>query len=186
MEGFMFGSKVDSTGKELEGDSSYIKPSVGERVKDNKLTSIEFIRKDDGKESAKFTFTQSNGASLVWVVFAPEDDKQLDRINRNIKHLCTKYVTEDEFHAVQANSFEAFIGGIKTLILNKAVDIPVTMKIVYNKKGYASLPYFPNWIALPDNEDTLSTNPRYDFYEVQEKSSPVGGLSDLDSDDDVF
>ena len=95
MEGMMFGSKVDSTGKEVTDGSSYVKPLVGERVLGNKLTDIEFVRKDDGKESAKFTFTQSNGAKLIWVVFAPENEKQLDSVNKNTKYLCTKYVTEE-------------------------------------------------------------------------------------------
>ena len=186
MEGMMFGSKVDSTGKEVTDGSSYVKPLVGERVPGNKLTDIEFVRKDDGKESAKFTFTQSNGAKLIWVVFAPENEKQLDSVNTNTKHLCTKYVTEEEFHALQSNSFESYINGIKGLILDKASALEVTMKIVYNKKGYASLPYFPNWIALPGKEDTLSTNPRYDFYEVPEKTSPAGLDFSSDDDEDLF
>jgi len=186
MSGMIFGAKLDSSGKELQGDSSYVKPAVGERVVGNKLTNIEFIRKEDGKESAKVTFTQSNGAALVWVVFSPETEKQLDSVNKNVKHLCTKFVTEEEFHALQSNSFEGFISGVKSLILDKAADKVFTMKIVYNKKGYASLPYFPNWIALPGNEDTLSTNPRYDFYEVPEKPQS-SALADLDTEDeDLF
>ena len=60
-------------------------------------------------------------------------------------------------------------------------DKVFTMKFVYNKKGYISVPSFPNFITTPDKEDILSTNPKYDNYELK---TPVSNDTAKDEEDD--
>jgi cell division protein FtsI/penicillin-binding protein 2 len=167
-----YGSKVDSTGKEVSGDSSFVQAVTGERIVGNTIKSIGLAKDKDGnivETRATIEFKQSNGATVRLTLFEAKEDWQFDQINRTAKHLATKVVTEEQFYAAVANAsdFPSFIKALSDLIMPASAGKVFTMKFVYNN-GYVSVPKFPNWIAAPENADTLSTNAKYDKYTAEE------------------
>ena len=170
----MYGSRTDSKGQAVTGDSAYLAPVTGERVEGNTIASIGLATDKDGntlETRATVEFQQASGAKVRWTIFEAQEDWQFDSLNRNVKHLATKLMTEDEYYAgIGAPAdFPSFINALSALIMPKAAGKVFTMKFVYNN-GYVTVPRFPNWIATPENANTLSTNPKYDKYEPEEAS----------------
>lgn len=174
----MYGSKVDGSGKEIQGDSTYLSPVAGERVEGNTLVSIGLAKdKDDNviDTRANIVFQQANGAQVRLTLFEAVEQWQFDNLNKQVKHLATKLMTEEEYYAgINAGGaptgFQDFIAKISNLFMPLAAGKLFTMKFIY-KNGYVSVPSFPNWIALPENADTLTTNPKYDKYVKEEPTS---------------
>lgn len=174
----MYGSKVDGSGKEIQGDSTYLSPVAGERVEGNTLVSIGLAEDKDGNvvdTRANVVFQQANGAQVRLTLFEAVEQWQFDGLNRQVKHLATKLMTEEAYYAgINAGGaptgFQDFIAKVSSLLMPLAAGKLFTMKFVY-KNGYISLPSFPNWIALPENADTLTTNPKYDKYVKEEPTS---------------
>lgn len=169
-----YGSKVDSTGKEVNGDSSFVAPITGERVVGNTIASIGLAKDKDGNtvsSRATIEFKQANGSTVRLALFEASEPWQFDQINRTAKHLATKVVTEEAFYAAVggASDFTSFIKALSDLIMPAAAGRVFTMKFVYNN-GYVTVPKFPNWIAAPENADTLSTNAKYDKYTAEEST----------------
>lgn len=188
----MYGSRVDSEGKAIQGDSSYVSPVAGERVEGNTLESIALAEDKDGntiENRAVVTFKQANGSFVRWTLFEATEQWQFDNLNRGVKHLATKLMTEEEYYAgLEAGgaptNFVAFINKLASLLMPRAAGKLFTMKFVY-KNGYVTVPSFPNWIALPENADTLSTNAKYDKYTPEEETSEetiVGAAPQTSSD----
>jgi hypothetical protein len=180
----MYGSRTDSKGQAIQGDSSFVSAVAGERVPGNTLVSIGLSEDKDGnvvETRATIEFQQSNGAKVRMTIFEPNDDdqqrfeQQQVSVERNIKHLATKLMTEDEYYSgMEAGglpkTFPAFIAKVSALLMPKAAGKVFTMKFVYSN-GWVTVPKFPNWIALPGNEDTLSTNAKYDKYTPETPSA---------------
>lgn len=175
----MYGSRVDAEGKEIQGDSGYVSPVAGERVEGNTLESIKLSEDKEGntvESRATLLFKQANGSNVKVTLFEATEDWQFTNLNKQIKHLATKVMTEEEYYAgIEANgspqNFPSFIKKVSDLVMPKASGKVFTMKFVY-KNGYLTVPSFPNWIALPENANTLSTNKKYDKYEQEEPTSP--------------
>lgn len=190
----MYGSKVDGSGKEIQGDSTYLSPVAGERVEGNTLVSIGLAEDKDGNvvdTRANIVFQQANGAQVRLTLFEAVEQWQFDGLNRQVKHLATKLMTEEEYYAgINAGGaptgFQDFIAKVSNLLMPLAAGKLFTMKFVY-KNGYISLPSFPNWIALPENADTLTTNPKYDKY-VKEEPTDVAeeSAAGMTASTDVF
>ena len=171
----MYGSRVDEKGQAIQGDSSYVQPVAGERVEGNVLESIGLAQDKDGntiETRATLTFKQKNGALVKIALFEGSEGWQIANLNKTIKHLATKVMTEEEYYAgIEAggapSNFVEFINKVSSIVMPKAAGKVFTMKFVY-KKGYLTIPTYPNWIALPENADTLSTNAKYDSYVKEE------------------
>jgi hypothetical protein len=167
----MYGSRVDAEGKAIQGDSSFVAGVAGERVVGNTIQSIGLATDKEGnvvENRATIEFKQASGKVVRWTVFEATEPWQFDNLNKNIKHLATKVMTEEEYYAgMEAGgtpaNFQAFINKVSALIMPKAAGKVFTMKFVY-KNGYLSIPSFPNWIATPENASSLTTNAKYDFY----------------------
>jgi len=174
----MYGSRVDAEGKTIQGDSSFVAGVAGERVEGNTIQSIEFAKDKDGNvidTRAVVTFKQANGALVRWTIFEATEPWQMDNLNKSIKHLATKVMTEEEYYAGlelggSPSSFQDFIKKVSALIVPKAAGKLFTMKFVF-RNGYLTIPSFPNWIATPENANSLSTNPKYDFYTAEQPTS---------------
>jgi hypothetical protein len=188
----MYGSRTDSKGQAISGDSAYVAPVTGERVEGNTLAAIGLATDKDGNTvdtRATVEFQQANGAKVRWTLFEPQDGEdgwQKDALERNVKHLATKIMTEDEYYAGMeagggAPDFPSFINKLSSLLVPAAAGKVFTMKFVYNN-GYVTVPRFPNWIATPENANTLSTNPKYDKYEPEVASEAPA----VEVDGDVF
>ena len=189
----MYASRTDSEGKAIQGDSGYVSPVAGERVEGNTLVSIALAKDKEGNEvetRATVEFQQANGAKVRWTIFEATEEWQFNSLNRNVKHLATKLMTEDEYYAgMEAGGspedFVSYVAKLSSVLMPKAEGKVFTMKFVYNN-GYVSLPKFPNWIATPGNESTLSTNPKYDKYEPEEASDAPESGATAAADSNVF
>ena len=167
----MYGSKVDGSGKEIQGDSTYLAPVAGERVEGNTLVSIGLAEDKDGNvvdTRANIVFQQANKAQVKLTLFEATEEWQFTNLNKQVKHIATKLMTEDEYYAGinkggAPAGFQDFVTKISKMFLPKAEGKLFTMKFVY-KNNYVTVPSFPNWMALPENADTLSTNEKYDKY----------------------
>ena len=174
----MYGSRLDSKGEAIQENSQYATPIAGERVKGNTLESIALAEDKDGnivETRANVVFKQANGSTVRWAIFEAREDWQFDSLNKNIKHLATKLMTEEEYYAGiekggAPSDFVSFIDKLSKLLVPKAKGKLFTIKFVY-KKGYVTIPSFPNWIALPENESSLTTNPKYDKYVPEEPTA---------------
>lgn len=183
-----YGAKVDSTGKAVEADSGYVQAKTGERVEGNIIESIGMDSDKDGNlldDRAKVVFKQANGSKVRLTLFKAVEGWQFDNINKTTKHIATKVVSEEAFYAAvgAASDFPSFIKAFSELVMPAAQGKVFTMKFVYSK-GYVSVPKFPNWIALPENADTLSTNAKYDSYTAEE-STPAPAQN-IPATGDVF
>lgn len=189
----MYGSRVDSKGQAVTSDSSYVAAETGERVQGNTIASIGLAKDKEGntvETRATIEFQQASGAKVRWTLFEPQEGEgnewQKDALERNIKHVATKVMTEDQYYTAletggSPQNFQEFIAKLATIILPAAAGKVFTMKFVYIN-GYVTVPKFPNWITTPDNEDTLSTNPRYDKYVAEAPSeAPAEGTADGDT-----
>ena len=187
-----YGSRVDSSGEVIKDNEVRLRPVAGEKVEGNTIVSIGMDKDKDGNPTsnrAAVEFKQANGTVVKWSIFEPQpsteriidkfgkevgnNDWQLDKMNKNIRHLATKIVSEDEyFAAIEANggpkSFVDFINRVSKVLMPEVAGKLFTMKFVY-LKGYVSIPNFPHWIATPDNTDALITT-KSDSY-VPEKPS---------------
>jgi hypothetical protein len=185
----MYGKSTNSKGETLASDSSYVLPVAGERVKGNKFISFDFSKDKDEQvqeDRAEFVFKQAGGALVKISLFEGEEDWQVDQVNRTVKHICTKLVGEtvyaEKIEAKPASSFANFISKIKNMLKDEDFTTKeFTMKFVYNKKGYITVPTYPNFITTTDKEDILSTNPKYDKYELEK---PVDNDSSSNNDDE--
>ena len=190
----MYGSKVDGSGKEIQGDSTYLSPVAGERVEGNTLVSIGLAEDKDGNivdTRANIVFQQTNGAQVRITLFEAVEQWQFDSLNKQVKHVATKLMTEEQYYTgINAGGaptgFQDFIAKVSGLLTPLAAGKLFTMKFVY-KNGYVGVPSFPNWIALPENADTLTTNPKYDKY-IKEEPTDVAeeSVAGVSTSSDVF
>ena len=158
----MFGSKVNSEGKDINADGR-TPVLVGERVMDNVLQDFKF---NDDKTKLILEFKQTNGAIFSPSFMSPREgnSKDLDNLKRNMLHICTKIVSEDEFWATVANttSFEEYINAIMNKILVKAKGKQFNLKIIHYN-NYASFP-FPNFIEKGDTVESTFNTGKNDVY----------------------
>lgn len=176
-----YGSKTNSTGESIRANGT-APILVGEKVIGNSIEYFGLSKDQDGNpipNIAEIRFRQSNGAVFTKKFWEPSEDWAIDNLNRDMLHICTKIVSENEYYAAVegTKSFGAFIEAIKTKVMPKAAGKTYTMKIVYleNKKEgspskgqwFAGLPKFPSWIELDGTiPSSLTTNPKFDFYVV--------------------
>ncbi len=82
-----------------------------------------------------------------------------------IKHICTKFITEDKF-IITANDFNGLCDSIVDILGGSSVDKNVRIKVVYSWNDYASLPGFPPFIEVQTEDETkLRINTQYDKME---------------------
>lgn len=179
-----FGSKVDSTGKSLSATNT-VTIMKGERVPGNKILSFGMAKDQNENpvtDRAEIVFLQSNGAKFSYAFFSPNPEKAwtLDKLNREMLHICTKIVPETDYYSAVDGStdFQSFISNIQQKVIPQAEGKTFTLKIVMKEntnsgKWFANFPTFPNFIELDGTEpSTLTTNPQYDFYTVPAESTP--------------
>lgn len=188
-----FGSKTNSKGEAIKANGT-AQIIVGQCVQGNTIDYFGMSKDQNGNPSetvAEIRFKQSNGATFSKKFFAPgaDQDWAVDNLNRDMLHICTKIVPEEEYYSSVANSgdFAGFIKAIASKIVPKAAGKTFSLKIVYrenknqNSPGFGSwfpsFPNFPNWIEVDGTTpSTFNTNPKYDYYSIPEsaKSRDLG------------
>lgn len=172
-----YGSNKDANGEALKanGGSPIL---VGEKVKGNEFLSFDFKKNEETGEvdntKVELKFKQSNGAIFTHTFMDGTEAWMIDKINREALHIATKVMGEEEYVAAvgESESFQSWMTKVISVLSPKLKDKKFTLKIVYRiskktGKGYPSFPGFPNFIELDGTTpSTLSTNPKYDFYEA--------------------
>lgn len=172
-----YGSNKDANGEAIKanGGSPIL---VGEKVKGNEVVSFAFKKNEETGEidntKVELKFKQSNGAIFTHTFMDGSEAWMIDKINREVLHIATKVMDEEEYvKAVgESDSFQAWMTKVIAVLTPKLTGKKFTLKIVYrinkkNGKGYPSFPGFPNFIELDGTTpSTLSTNPKYDIYEA--------------------
>jgi hypothetical protein len=138
--------------KELVAESVVKIPQVGilEGV------TLESVVLSEDQTKLEFTFRQPNGALVRHTEFEAKEspyatiDKQEELTNRRVKHIATKFLSEDAFVIPNVDSFATYAAAVIKLLAGKFEGIKVRVLFVYNGKGYVSLPKFPNFIESSD------------------------------------
>jgi hypothetical protein len=76
-----------------------------------------------------------------------------DEFNRQIKHILTKYLSEEEATIKNINSYKDFAMQIVKKLTGKTENKLMRLKTVYNKKGYLEIPRFGNYL------ESMETSP---------------------------
>ncbi len=174
----MYGAKTDKDGVAISANGS--SPILtGECVVGNKLVSLEMAKDQNGNpvtNRATLTFQQKNGATFTHSFWQAEEEWAIVQVNREMLHVCTKIVSEEEYYSILEQhgdgTFQGFIKAIAENIIPKAAATTFSLKIVYkenrsNGKWYPNFPKFPNFIEVDGTTPSgLSTNGKYDVYEM--------------------
>jgi len=172
----MYGAKTNKDGVAISANGS--SPILtGECVTGNKLVSLEMAKDQNGNvvtNRATLTFQQNNGATFTHSFWQAQEEWAIEQVNREMLHICTKIVSEEEYYNVIEThgdgSFPGFIKAIAENIIPKSNGTTYSLKIVYkenksNGKWYPNFPKFPNFIEVDGTTpSTLSTNGKYDVY----------------------
>lgn len=175
---FMYGSRTNNEGVAISANGA--NPILtGEQVVGNKIVSLAMAEDQNGQpvaNRATLTIIQSNGAKFTHSFWDSTEEWAQDQVNREMLHICTKIVTEEQYYSILEEhgdgSFQGFISAVAEHILPLAVDKTFTMKIVYkenksNGKWYPNFPKFPNFIEADGvKTSSFTTNPKYDIYEM--------------------
>ena len=150
----MFGATHDADGKNLLEQNSPI--LTGLHVTGNELMSLTMGKDQAGNPDPRFAnlmIKQSNGSELKHTIWAPNDEKGVTRTNTFILHLCSAFVTPEEYKALvgSPSSFEEFVNVVGTNVFPKAKGVKFTMTIIKKEntnsgKWYAQLPGFPPFV----------------------------------------
>ena len=119
-------------------------------------------------------------------------DSELGRI----KHIAGAILgaeAEAKIDAIDAPDFKAWAGQVKAMIEaspNKGTALK--LKVVVNKKNFASLPLFPDFISSEIRELKWGIDPRYDNFEFSadtpdaQADERAEAVEDEEGDDDSF
>ena len=181
-----YGSKTNAEGVDLNSDGK-MPIMTGEQVTGNVLTEITMATDKDGAtldNRAVVRFKQSNGSTFSQMYFDSDQDWAIDRTNQQFLHIATKIVTEDQYFAAvsTATGFPDFIAKVGALLLPASAGKTYTLKISLRENDgnyYPTFPNYPNFIeADGTTPTTLSTNPKYDVYEIPAATSADEALEE--------
>jgi hypothetical protein len=179
-----YGSKKTSSGKEISADENRLLPNVG--IQENCTMKGVFELSDDNKY-ASMIFVQSNGAEVSHKEWDNDDEASQDDLNRRIKHICTKLVSEAEFDTLpETNSFAEYINAVNALIQGKTEGM-FRMLFHYNNKGYVCVPRYPNFIEKMEVKPSKITVSKYVAERLVRKAAPQADpeLMDAGLDQDL-
>jgi len=176
-----YGDVTSEDGREIQ-ENGTMPTLTGEQVKGNEIVGLEFPEFQGvvSRDAAILTFKQANGAYFKHRINGMDAPWAIDQTKREMMHICSKIVPREEYQAAIAGSagFVDFINRVKNSVIPKAAGKKFTLKIVYKlskdkTKAYINFPNFPNFIELDGTEPTtLSTNPKYDIYEMPSLGTP--------------
>lgn len=117
-------------------------------------------------------------------------DKKYNQFAARIKHIMTKYMSEEDSVIPACNSFAQFANMVSTMLTPHIDDRKMRMICVYNYKGYITLPTFVPFleVMVDGEEGVLHTklNPRYHKLTPPAPQNTDAVVSKSVSDDDEF
>ena len=146
--------------------------------------SIEGFELSEDGNRFTITFKQPNGSLVKHSEFNNEADWAQDETSRRIRHIATKIVSDDDYSAAisETSSFGDFMSKVTNLIGNKHIGLMFNMLYVYNKKGYVSLPKYPNFIEKDGTSPSTINLSAYNqklLVKPEITSSPSEVLNDM-------
>ncbi len=94
-----------------------------------------------------------------------------DDFNRNIKHILTKYMSEEDAMIKNVNSYKEFAQQIVKKLAGKYEGKKMRLKTIYNKNGYLDTPRFGNYIeSMSVESSNISWN---DLYDNKTRNTPT-------------
>jgi hypothetical protein len=180
----MYGQTVSSEGKDLNEATAQL--LTGLHVKGNVLESLSLATDASGNvvnNRAELVIKQSSGATIKQAYFdKPGDAKAIDRLNGAVLHICSAFVTKDEYKSLLGapTNFAEFIHNVNTNIFPRAKGKTFTMTFIreeaQNGKWYVKIPTFPNFIELDGTAPTtiyMKKNYIFDIPETTNMSDPM-------------
>jgi hypothetical protein len=154
--------------KELQSESSganFIDVGIHENVE---LTKIEYNVTDKGNEYMGLYFSDTNGRELSHTEWKPTDQdperlasKETNQMRR-IKHIATKFVSEDEL-IFNVQTFKEFAERIISILNGKTAGKKVRIKVVYSYNNYTSL---PNYLPFIESMDTPTAQSKLEISSI--------------------
>jgi hypothetical protein len=86
-----------------------------------------------------------------------------DEFNRHIKHIMTKYMSEEDSIITNVSSYKDFAGQVIKKLSPRIAGKKMRLKLIYNKNNYLDTPRYGNYLDNMENPvSSLSINPRWD------------------------
>lgn len=131
--------------------TNFIDVGIHENVR---LISVEYKISPNNNPFLVLTF-EKDGKTLIHTEYEPKDkdgnvleNKKLNQMKR-LKHIATKFVSEDEF-IIDEETFESFCNKFISLLKGKHETVDLRIKVVYSNKNYTSLPKYVPFIERMD------------------------------------
>lgn len=119
---------------------------------------FESPRKDGtGDKVLIFNFRGPEGEvfrHLEWDV-QDGDEKKLENMAKRIKHILTKFITEEQA-VLKGNTYEEFANGVIALLGKNNVGKSVSIKLVYNDKNNLQFTKYLGFIAKKAKDLSIS------------------------------
>ena len=152
--------KVDKSVDSEARTTNFMDVGIHEDVE---LTGIEYKTSPERGNEFMVLHFEKEGKRLSHTEWKPGDvdaeklaNKQANQIKR-IKHIITKFISEDVF-VIEADSFKEFCESTIRLLGNSYVGVKVRLKVVYSFNNYTSLPNYVPFIEkmeIPKEESKL-------------------------------
>lgn len=159
-------------------NTKYLEAGIHDNVK---FVSAKFAESPTGKKFIEFTF-EKDGKSLVHTEWEPavrESDteeqnqskatNQVTRIMRILKCFYPKNVL-----AFSGSSYKEFANWVVTMLNSANKDILLKVKIVYNDKGYTTLPSYVKFASIEPMNIPMG------FYEEGKNESMIREITGID------
>ena len=143
----MYSNKIAT--EQLNSSSKYLATGIHDNVLLQNVRINEspagnlFIEFTFGKDGAIVTHTEWEPSKFNGMTDADLQVKQNNLYNR-VKQIMRCYYSEAVFDNFECNTFSEFITFVKST-LDAAARTPVRLKVVYNDKGYTTLPTYSKY-----------------------------------------
>jgi len=177
--------------KETQAESAASKQFESGIHSNVELESVVFEspRKDGtGDKVLIFNFKGEKGEvfrHLEWPIGdqAADPAKSAESMSKRIKHIATKFMTEDEA-VLSGRDYQEFCEGVVKLFAGKTEGKKVAIKLLYNKKGNLVFTKYLGFIGKNSNDLRVSANETPQL--VKEAVQPTDVTSEGVSDDLPF
>lgn len=176
--------------KETQAESAglYFSGGINENVELEKI-SYEGSKKDGtGDKVLAFHFKGPRGEQfrhVEWKIDETREDasKKFENLNKRIKHILTKFMTEEEVIIAGVSNFEEYCTKVISLAGNKFAGVKVRIKLVYNGNNLG----FTKYLGFIERMDTTPSKIQVgkDEVIVRPAATPTPAAS-LDADPDPF
>jgi hypothetical protein len=158
-------------------------PVAGVRIDGCELVSIGLGKNKDGvtiDNLCKIEIKQPNGCIVSKAIFEPQPSTeqitktkkdgttyeegnnawQLKQLNDSMKHVSTKFITEEEYYAaIESNggvkSFQDFVARVSNAVMPASKEVKFAAKFTYDNKGYVQVAKYIPFMAKIGDESTL-------------------------------